>query len=371
MIKPFVRNFRNYIVKHETPWHDRLYRLTSNLRNNRFRWSKIEGPANATVESGGVVIGRKLLAVAGYGTGLGEVCDVVQVFDLIEERWEESIPMPDGLSHSHHGIATDGDRYVYFVGGQVGPNCSPCNGRTFVLDTRSWSWKALLPLPQPRYSPVVEIVQGRLHIIAGNDVDRYTSIDAHVSIGLGEGCFAESEWRNEPPIPRGGHHRASVVIDGDILVFGGQERDVRSILNDPSFVCDWETPDEILYSEVYRYRTATREWVSMAPIPRPVTHAEFSIIRCGREVLILGGMVSRYELIDSIYAYDVDGDAWREVGVLPYPIKGHLAFTYQSNVYVFSGQKSRMPGDFRPGKVLNSGWKSRLPDFCTKPKEAS
>jgi N-acetylneuraminic acid mutarotase len=192
--------------------------------------------------------------------------------------------------------------------------------------------------------------------------DRFTHAADHWSLAVADGQALDARWRAEPPIPHGGHHRASAVVDGQLYSLGGQERDIRPIPGDPMFTCDWSTPDEILYSEVYAYCPQTRAWRTCAPMPETSTHAEFSSFARGRFIWVFGGIADRYTLKSTVQVYDTRTDRWKIAGHHPYPLKGHVALPYEKYVFSFCGQCSVSATDPRPGDVLASGWKAKLPD---------
>ena len=168
--------------------------------------------------------------------------------------------MPSSIPQTHCGIVGDGRRYVYFASGQIGPQCSPCIASVNVYDVENRSWASLPPLPAPRYAPVAVLLGGRLHVISGSKEDRYTPAYDHWSIAVHDGQANEADWRVEPPIPRAGMHRAGCVISNRIYVFGGQEGDVQPVEDDPQFRCDWNSPPETVFGDVYSYDADKEIW---------------------------------------------------------------------------------------------------------------
>ncbi|MGH8017734.1 MAG: Kelch repeat-containing protein [Opitutaceae bacterium] len=336
----------------------RLHRQTG----DRFRWERIRPAVESKVEPGAAVAGTELFIISGYRT-LAQVSNLIEIFDLERECWKTPLALPEHFPNSHHGLCSDGTRYLYLAGGQIGPQSGPCTAKAQVFDAVKRTWSPLPPLPQPRYAPIAELLDGRLHIVAGAMPDRYTHADEHWSLRVADGRALESAWRVEPPIPHGGHHRASAVVDGQLYSLGGQERDVRPIPGDPNFTCDWSTPDEILYADVFAYCPRQRAWRTCAPMPEMASHAEFSSFAQGRFIWIFGGIADRRTLKSAIQAYDIRTDRWKVVGRHPYPIKGHVAVAHAGNVFSFCGQRSVSPGNLFPGDVLASGWKARLPDL--------
>ena len=346
---------------HDWLW-DRYYLKRHRSTPDVFRWRMIQRCAEKKVESGCFVVGDELFILSGYIT-LPEVSRLIEVYDLRNECWKDPVPLKDGLPHSHHGLASDGERFVYLVGGQIGAEASPGTADASVFDARRRTWVSLPPIPEVRYAPVVELLDGRLHVVAGAKADRYTHADEHWSIAVADGSALETEWRSEPPIPHGGHHRGSVVLGGRMYVVGGQERDVKPVPGDPRFTCDWTTPLEIIYDDVYSYCPLEKRWSELAPLPVRASHNEFSIFAHDRFIILVGGISSRNELVGTVQVYDTTGDRWEVVGHLPYPLKGHVAVLWGGAIFMFAGQRSISATSASPGDVLDSGWKADLPDL--------
>ena len=345
-------------------WVSDLYFLKQHRRpDDAFHWTRIQPCAERKVECSGAVVGSELFIFSGYHTTLDRVSSLIEIYDLEKERWKRPILFKEGLPHTHHGMFSDEKRFVYLAGGQIGPQASPCTANVSVFDSLNRTWSSLPPLPEPRYSLVVGLLYGRLHVVAGAMPDRFTHASEHWSLAVKDGRALEEKWRPEPPIPHGGHHRASAVIKETLFTLGGQERDLRPIPGDPKFTCDWDTPLEFMYKDVYSYSPQKHEWKRLASMPLTGTHAEFSVFPKGKYIVLLGGLENRTSLVGAIQVYDTESDQWKVAGHLPYPLKGHVAFLYQDTVFVFAGQRSVSATDTRPGDVLKSGWKARLPDL--------
>ena len=309
-------------------------------------------------ESGGRKIGHEYFLIGGYHT-LDCVLDVVDVFDLNRRRWTERITMPPNMAQTHLGIASDDSRYIYFVGGQLGPRCSPAVASGFVLDAQNRTWDILPPLPESRYSLAAQLWQGRLHVLSGSKPDRTTPTCDHWSIAVKNGKASEDHWREEVPVPRGGPHRASVVIGDRLYVLGGEEGDVAPVAGDPRYTCDWNTPVEKSYGDSFVLECGAGQWKRLAPMPHPRSHTENSVVTIGQYAVVVGGVVDRYRYEDLIQIYDTGADRWRTAGRLPYGMKTN-AVHHEGWLFAITGQRSRSPEDPTPGEILRSVWRAEF-----------
>ena len=308
-------------------------------------------------EAHGVKIGHWFFLIGGYES-IDRVLSVVDVFDLKKRRWSDRIAMPQEAPQTHLGIACDEARFIYTVGGQAGPQCSPAVADCFVWDLQTRVWDRLPSLPQPRYSPTVKLWRGRLHALSGAKSDRWTSALDHWSIAVAGGRALEDRWREEVPIPKGGPHRTSVVCDDKLYVLGGQDGDIKPIAGDSQYTCDHNTPLETLYPDSFVMETETGPWKRVSPMPAARTHTE-SEITIGQYAVTVGGNEGRHRLSDLIQVYDSRSDRWRIAGRLPYPMKTPAVY-HEGWLYAVTGQRSRSFDDLRPGEILSSVWRAKF-----------
>ena len=289
---------------------------------------------------------------------MDQVLSVIDVFDLKKRKWTDRIEMPVNLSQTHLGRACDQARFIYLVGGQLGPQCHPCVADCFVLDTRTRKWEGLPSLPEPRYSPTVQLWHGRLHVISGARPDRWTSACDHWSIAVAGGKALESQWREEVPVPRGGPHRTSAVCEGRLYLFGGQEGDVMPIAADPKFTCDWNTASETVYGDSFMTEAGSDQWKTVSPMCVASTHTESDVV-IDHYAVTVGGYEGDERLSDLVQVYDPRSDSWRIGGRLPYFMKTVAAY-HEGWLYAITGQRSISSEDRRHGEVLKSVWRAKF-----------
>ena len=308
-------------------------------------------------EAHGTKIGHRFFLIGGYQT-IDRVLSVIDVFDFNKRKWTDRITMPADMPQTHFGTASGEERFIYAVGGQVGPRCHPAVADCFVLDVQTKSWGSLPSLPEPRYSPTVKLWRGRLYVISGAKPDRWTSASDHWSIAVAGGKALEGRWQEEVPIPRGGPHRTSAVINGRLYVFGGQDGDIRPVAADPQYRCDYDTPLEILYADSFVREFATEPWKAVSPMPAARTHTE-SEVTIDQYAVIVGGNEGRLRLSDLVQVYDSRANRWRIAGRLPYCMKTTAVY-YKGWLYLVTGQRSKSRTDLSPGQILNSVWRTKF-----------
>ncbi|KAJ1410005.1 Kelch-type beta propeller [Sesbania bispinosa] len=304
------------------------------------------------------------------------------------------------MAHSHLGMATDG-RYIYIVTGQYGPQCRGPTARTFVLDAETRQWKDLPPLPLPRfkekgersgqahfvppfllvsctlctcqkvlenqdvkrYAPATQLWRGRLHVMGGSKENRHTPGLEHWSIAVKDGKALEKKWRSEIPIPRGGPHRACVVVDDRLYVIGGQEGDFMAKPGSPIFKCSRRM--EVVYTDVYMLDDEMK-WKVLPPMPKPNSHIEFAWVVVNNSIVIAGGTTEKHPqtkkmvLNGELVQFNLNTLKWSVVGKLPYRVKTTLVGFWDGWLYFTSGQRDKGPDDPSPKKVIGELWRTKL-----------
>lgn len=333
------------------------------------RWRPARRSKEPRLDAGGAVIGKRLYVIGGYASP-EEVLNVVDILDMGSGRWTERWPTPPLMAQSHLAVGSDGERFIYVVSGQLGNHCNPATASAFALDTTTAHFRELPPLPAARYAATAQVWNGRLHVVGGSREDRHTPAHEHWSLAVRDGRPTGGEWRVEPPIPVGGPHRASAVVDGRLFVFGGQIGDWIAIPGDPHCRCTGENIREEYVSTCFAISPGSAAWTMVRPMPHAVSHTESATFVLGSSVYLLGGQCAldasnEMAVTAAIQKYDVRLDAWSTVGTLPYRLKTCVTGHHDGWIYIVGGQCDRGPTDARPGHFDNRVWRARLPQGAT------
>ncbi|KAF8390604.1 hypothetical protein HHK36_025131 [Tetracentron sinense] len=325
------------------------------------QWEKMAAAPVPRLDGAAIQIKNLLYVFAGYGT-IDYVHTHVDIYNFTDNTWGGRFDMPKEMAHSHLGMATDG-RYIYVVTGQYGPQCRGPTARTFVLDTETKQWWDLPRLPVPRYAPATQLWRGRLHVMGGSKENRHTPGLEHWSLAVKNGKALEKEWRTEIPIPRGGPHRACVVVDDRLFVIGGQEGDFMAKPGSPIFKCSRR--HEVVYGDVYMLDDEMK-WRILPPMPKPDSHIEFAWVIVNNSIIIMGGTTEKHPvtkkmiLVGEVFQFQLDTLKWLVVGKLPYRVKTTLVGFWDGWLYFTSGQRDRGPDDPAPKKVIGEMWRTKL-----------
>ncbi|KAH9622400.1 hypothetical protein KSS87_007583 [Heliosperma pusillum] len=270
-------------------------------------WEKMAAAPVPRLDGAAIQIKDLFFVFAGYGT-INYVHSHVDIYNFTDNTWGGKFDMPKEMAHSHLGMVTDG-RYIYIVNGQYGPQCRGATAHTFVLDTETKQWNDLPPLPAPRYAPATQLWRGRLHVMGGSGINRYTAEVDHWSLAVKDGKPLEKKWRSEVPIPRGGPHRACVVADDRLMVIGGQEGDFMAKPGSPIFKCSRR--NEVVFADVFMLDDDMK-WKSLPPMPKPDSHIEFAWALVNHSIVLVGGTTDKHPVTKKmilnreIFRFDLD-----------------------------------------------------------------
>ncbi|TJX35053.1 hypothetical protein E8P77_34530, partial [Soehngenia saccharolytica] len=154
--------------------------------------------------------------------------------------------------------------------------------------------------------------------------DRHEPGLEHWSIAVKDGKALELDWRPEIPIPRGGPHRACIVVDNRLYVIGGQEGDFMAKPGSPIFKCSRR--HEVVYGDVYMLEDGSA-WKQLPPMPKPDSHIEFAWVVVNNSIVIVGGTTEKHPitkrmiLVGEVFQFDLNVMKWRTIGKMPYRVK--------------------------------------------------
>jgi glycosyltransferase involved in cell wall biosynthesis len=324
-------------------------------------WTELPECSSPSYDGACAKVGDKLYLFRGYNS-LAAVNDTVFVFDLKTETWLSPVVPDFPIAHSHVAVCSDGSRYVYIAAGQFGPQCRPAIADCFVFDVLTEDWQQLPALPEPRYAGTMQLLGNQLHFVGGAAADRYTAKADHWTLIVENGVALGDKWQVAPPAPVAAMHRGSAVINGEMIVFGGQQGDFIAVPDDPEFTCNGNTQEH--YSDdVLCYNPTTKQWRALSKLPIAASHTDFSVVTDGNQVHILGGQIFKHpghfrlRLTHAIQSYDTATDKWRISGYLPYRVKFPVSCLFDGALYMTTGQRDLGRANDAPGDITARTWK--------------
>ena len=292
-----------------------------------------------------------------------------EVLDLKKRKWVDRFEFPPNVAQSHNAMATDRERYIYAVSGQVGNNCRPATRECFAFDIARRRWTDLPLLPEARYASTMQLWNGRLHVVGGSREDRNSPSDKHWSLAVRDGVALEENWQEEVPVPTGTCHLGSALVDGALYLFGGQQGDYTAYPGDPECHCTPGFSNEVYYPHTFRLATRDGRWETLAEMPVPVSHVDFAVFTIEGFVFLCGGQIRTDStthqsfVTDVIQRFDVRNNCWKIVGQLPYRVKNIVVGHLNDEIFISTGSRDYGRDDPTAGPWINQTWRATLRDI--------
>lgn len=219
------------------------------------------------------------------------------------DEWERLEPMPEGR-WGHRMVAHD-DR-LWVVGGH-GPTSQ------VLIYTPGEGWERGAEMPVPRHHLSVVVVDGRIWAMGGRIPESLARVDIYDP--------EAGEWRPGPALPASTSGAAEGVVDGVVLVYGGEEArllgggvydrhwmlDTRRGPREPGVEVDPETETEPQPGMEATW--TTDDWAPAPPPPLAVHGADGAVFQ-GRMVIVGGagrhGMLSVTSWTDAFQRLEED-----------------------------------------------------------------
>lgn len=295
----------------------------SSLIPSGIGWTTDGAPLARTkrIEPGSVQLGDKLYVFGGYNSGNSDVTRSAEVLDLATGTWSELASLPENAAESHAGIASDGERYIYWVAGQKGPREGAATNTAWRYDTLSNTWDRFVDLPEGRYGGALAFYNNVLYFFGGNDESRSTATTSHWAASTRS---KNPSWIERAAMPAANDHHAVAVVNSMIYSFGGEDG-------------HGTTYDQ--HKNVFAYNPAIDAWTRKADLPTASSHFEGGTHAIGDKVLLIAGRIDIADgtWTDEVRLYDTITDKWTILDPLPDARLGPSSAIHNGRVYITNG----------------------------------
>ncbi len=251
-------------------------------------WQKL--PNMPTLRSGtaAATVGDKIYVMGGgfrQEDGMFRFLKTVEIYHPDTGNWEKG---PDlTMPHDYPAVAVLGNS-IYVIGGhhpdatQGGPKTDPGFDYCERLDTKENKWKAIAPLPTPRFALSAVTQNGQILAMGGvafrpEGFNNFTTIETYDP--------SSNTWSSQDnfrlPWPAAG--LGSAKLSDDIYVFGGYS-------------------DDDIHNRTARYDHETGSWQQAASLPSPA--CAMGVTVCNNAIYAVGGWADDGRTpIDVFYRY--------------------------------------------------------------------
>jgi N-acetylneuraminic acid mutarotase len=256
-----------------------------------------EPPAVAEAQS--VVADGELFVFGGYDVTTPDYqpTNAAETFNPNTNTWSAIAPMP--APETHMGVATD-RTYIYIAGGYTFDPVTTyqtfATTNVFQYDIATNTWANYVPLPQARGAGALVYLDGQLHFMDGVNVSRTGQID-HWVLNPSD---SNPQWTESTPMQETSNHTAAVVLNGKIVVVGGQAtKDDNTTI---AKVWEWDPSNPA-------------QWTALASMPYAASHAVVDVY--DNRIIVAGGTTNGDVPLNSVIVYDPDTNSWSDQTNLP------------------------------------------------------
>lgn len=311
----------------------------------------------------------RVLVVGGKGFGAVDVGDVyfesAERFDPAAGTFSLVAAKMAAKRTQHAAVAIAGGR-VLVVGGALSPSTAE------IFNSKSATWTSTLALTHQHWGATLTLLPGGNALLVGGNPGPAAAV---VIFDQGPDI-----WKDAAPMstPRR-YHTATLLLNGRVLVTGGQRPDDGSVtpsaeifnpavgtwfkaaplsiarrshtatrLEDGTVLVAGGSTSSSITAAVERYDPAKNKWTTMPTLASARTSHSATLLDSGA-VLVAGGLDATFSALRSSELFDPDTDRWAVSGLLDHGRFTHMAETLADGaVLVIGGEYQSTAEIYRP-----------------------
>jgi N-acetylneuraminic acid mutarotase len=355
--------------------------VTASVRSP-FAWSTLAPLPVPRFEGNTAVVNGQLYVIGGYYDAAIHATTEVDRYDPGTNTWAVLSDMPVALTHC--GTAVDGQT-IYLAGGFVGDYPGPGGtSRVLKYNVATDTWSDAPPLPEARGAGALVRLGRALHFFGGQDANRQSDKADHWALNLDD---PGAGWVRAADLPNARDHLGAVALNGKAYAVGGQHLDETStnqaevdaydpatdtwapvaplpvptghnhqstfVLNGRIVVAGGQTNGGQYLAALEQYDPAANNWVALPPLPeaRQAGNAQ----QIGGKIYFTGGRSSGGAPTTTTWA-GLPANTWETVAAMPVPL-GEVAGGVIGHTLYLVGEGSPVTLAFD----LSTGtWRSNL-----------
>jgi N-acetylneuraminic acid mutarotase len=203
--------------------------------------------------------------------------------------------------------------------------CKTCNEAKSGQQLQAGRWKVLADVPVPRFGGAGSVVNGKLHLFGGVNMNPHTPAGALEARAVKLHHIydpATNSWSEGAPMPDAKGWPAIAVYEGMIYLFGGDNKAIDVSMTDTAWV----------------YDPATDKYSEIAPLPHPRSYCY--AVTVGDYIYIFGARTLRSDgLADrSTFRYDPRTNTYKRMADLPEGARFIVHGSYKGYIYAVHGE---------------------------------
>jgi len=185
-------------------------------------WALLAEMPEPRGETAGAVAADRLFVIGGMSGVAAQASATVSVYDPAADRWSPGPALPEAR---HHVAAVGLDGAVFVSGGAASVLDGTPRAETWLLPAGADAWQAVAPMPNGRFGHRLVALGGLVYAVGGlpgAGVDAGSAADDVPTLIYDP---ATDTWSQGAPLPINRDHLAVVAVGDEIWAIGGRAGD--------------------------------------------------------------------------------------------------------------------------------------------------
>lgn len=183
-------------------------------------WTLLAEMPEPRGETAGAVAGDRLFVIGGMTGVAAQASATVSVYDPGAGTWAAGPRLPEPR---HHAAAVGLDGAVYLSGGAASVADGTPRAEVWMLPAGAPAWRDVAPMPDGRFGHRMVTLDGRLYVVGGvPGVDARTGASGLVEVPMLVYDPDADAWSEGAPLPINRDHLAVVAVGAEIWAIGGR-----------------------------------------------------------------------------------------------------------------------------------------------------
>lgn len=279
-------------------------------------WTSKAAMPTARSALGVAALNGKIYAIGGGDTEWpyrGMPLSTVEVYDPSSNSWTTGAPMPTPRGTRNLAVVNG---KIYAIGGWNGVS-SLATVEEYNPSTDSWVSKQSLPSPQGVMASGSIVVNGKIYAIGGTAGSLFTNPQPLNTVR--EYDPLTNTWTDKAPMPTARFLAAAAVYNNKIYVFGGK--------TEPPYV------QSNRLNIVEEFNPSTNTWQTKAPLPESVYACSASTI--GNKIYVVGG--NNGQNSKAVFCFDPALNNWKTMTSMINNKGVHGSAVINNKIYTIGG----------------------------------
>jgi hypothetical protein len=194
-------------------------RLTAPMPRSAPGWELLAEMPEPRGETAGAVVGDRLFVIGGMSGVATQASATVSIYSAGANAWTDGPPLP---APRHHVAAVGVDGAVYVSGGAPSVTDGTPQDDVWRLEAGATDWLPVAPLPFGRFAHRIVAVGGLVYVVGGLSGPGIEAAGGEDEVATLAYDPATDGWSHLAPLPVNRDHLAVVAVGDEIWAIGGR-----------------------------------------------------------------------------------------------------------------------------------------------------